>query len=198
MHMLTGLVLGELLMGAGLFRGKPKRPSFELASALPGRVRVRISSLRGDALGCERVRKQLEGFEHVSEVRCDQRTGSVLVHFQDSPETRQALIDGFTQLAEAASPRSRESQPASMPQLNQQLIELGRGLNARVLQASGGKADLEGLLAAGLLGFGIKTLLFPGTAISRWQGMTLCYWAYNIMRRAAAKRDVSHDQAGDA
>ncbi|PID37827.1 MAG: hypothetical protein CSB49_08510 [Proteobacteria bacterium] len=185
MHLLTGLVLGEMLLGSKLLKGRGKRPPFEIIHTLPGRLRVRVGCLQGDADAAAALVERLGALEGVKEVSADARTASVLIRFDDTPDTREAIVATLA-VASGADREEQPAVPAGQPTLLTQLGELGRVANAEVLAHSGGLADLETLFAAGCGLYGLKTLLLPGLTLSRWHGMTLMYWSYNIMRRRLA------------
>jgi hypothetical protein len=75
----------------------------------------------------------------------------------------------------------KRSRP-EVPVLRQRLQDLGSQADSFLMQQSRGATDLTTLLGVAAGSWGIETLLVPGT-VSRWQGMTLVYWGYNILRR---------------
>jgi hypothetical protein len=185
MHLLTGLMLGEMLLGSKLLGGRGKRPPFELVHALPGRLRVRVACIQGETSAAEALVERLAALDGVSEVSADARTASVLIRFDDTPDTREAIV-ATLEVVSGATKDAPPPAPEGQPRLLTQLGELGRAANAEVLAHTGGLADLETLFAAGCGAYGLKTLLAPGVTLSRWHGMTLLYWSYNILRRRLA------------
>jgi len=183
MHILTGLFLGEMLMGSGLLGDNDQRRlAFELIHSLPGRVRFRVPLMKGDEVMAGRLVSQLGAVDGVLNVVADRRTGSVLTLFKDKKSTREAMVKRLDEIVSAAE-KSARSRPAAGKPLLRQSIQRKTGLmNREVLEGTGGMTDLSTLLAVAAFILGSKILILPG-GTSRWHGLTLLYWSYNMLRR---------------
>jgi hypothetical protein len=182
MHLITGLVLGELLLGKRLLqRGAGPLP-FEMVHALPGRLRVRVAVARDNPAACQALQDLLHELPAVTRASADPRSGSVLVQYRDSEQARRAVIGALERATapgeQAPAPQAGPDQP---PLLRSRISELSGRANRGLLRQTGGLTDLGTLAAVAAGAWGVKTVLRPG-AISRWQGLTLIYWSYNMLR----------------
>ncbi len=183
MHLLTGLLVGEMLLGSRLLRGEAARPPLELLHVLPGRLRVRLAGLKGDTDLARRLVAALEGVDGVRDASADVRSGNALVSFDDSRPTRERLIETFRGMAQDP-PTEADDAPdeGDAPLLLQQIRKLGRQADRGVMTQSQGVADARTLMALAAGAWGLKSMAYPG-AVSRWQGLTLCYWSFNMLKR---------------
>lgn len=194
MHLLTGLMLGELLMGSRMLGKRAPEVPFEIVHSLPGRLRVRVAALRGQQASAREVVALLTATPGVNSASANALTGTMLIHFDDGPEIRAALVEALegaaasltTAKAEAAHETSLEA--GAPPKILHRVGGFARHANTEVLEHSGGLVDLETLLGAACALWGAKTLLSPGL-LARWQGVTLLYWSYNIFRRRLSGGD---------
>jgi hypothetical protein len=182
MHMLTGLMLGEMLLGSRLLRA-PRQP-VEIVHVLPGRLRARLAGLRGDPHLAERVREDLARVPGVLQAAADHRSGTTLVTFTDTSKARAQIIAALRELARAqeAEPPDDEETGEQTPLLLDHIRRAGRHADRQVMSQSQRVLDARTLLALAAGAWGLKTIAYPG-AISRWQGLTLCYWSFNMLQR---------------
>lgn len=186
MHLLSGLLLSELFLSRRLLtRARGPAVALELVHVLPGRLRARLPLLRGDRELAAQVEARVAELEGVHAVVADPRSGSVLVHFADGLEVRRELVQTLRELvrqrqaaeASAAPPADQQGEPS----LRLQLKQAGREADQQMMRQTSGTLDLGTLLAVAAGGWGFKTMVAPGV-LSRWQGLTLLYWSYNMLK----------------
>jgi copper chaperone CopZ len=183
MHLITGLLLGEMILGNKILsKGRAAGAPFELVHVLAGRLRVRVHALKGNVRLEQQITAALGEVPGVTQAQADARTGSVLVLFDEKPEVRQALIEQLQRLSLAGQDTAAKRPLPEVPWLRQGIQELGKQANSHLMVHSHGATDLTTLLGLAALVWGTKTVVAP-VGVSRWQGMTLLYWGYNIMRR---------------
>lgn len=183
MHLITGLLLGEMFLGSKILsKGRAAGAPFELVHVLSGRLRVRVHALKGNARLEQQITAALGEVPGVTRAQADARTGSVLVLFDEMPEVRQALIEQLRKLSVAGQGTATAKPLPEVPWFRQGIQELGKQANSHLMLQSHGVTDLTTLLGLAALVWGTKTVIAPA-GVSRWQGMTLLYWGYNILRR---------------
>ncbi len=93
-------------------------PSVEVVSALPGRLRLRVSGLRGDRDRAAVLERRLQHLPGVTAVEANPLTGTILVFF-DPRAIRQAEIVTVAEAREARARRkaARAGRAESTPQL---------------------------------------------------------------------------------
>jgi hypothetical protein len=146
--------------------------AIRVASAIPGRIRLKSPQLRGDEAFGERIGNALGEVEGVTEVTVTPRTGSVLVRYdhervQDLPTLvdRAAAVgmlpDGLDPKTLKAMVESR-SNGAEDQDFLEAVQRVGRQANDAVKTATGGAIDLKGLAPLTLAGLGLRRLLRGG------------------------------------
>ena len=206
MHILTGLLVGEFLLGGGILKklrggsgggGGRGGPGFKLRHVLAGRVRFFVPLLKGGPKErLEELVSEVEGIRNVKEVAADHRTGSLVVKFQEAQATRGDIVACLQRFVEKhrAKENPQEARERSTvggrlegePLLKETLMEVGRALNAAVRQETRDVVDLNTLLATGFGVLGAKTLVAPGSS-RRLSGLSWLYWSYNLLRRPSPK-----------
>jgi hypothetical protein len=159
-----------------------------LAHAIPGRIRVRFDSVRGDADRARQIESQLQALEFVDFVTANPRTGAVIIEY--APE----LVGEMDVLREVGSaldveidqPRQQQPRPREWPSTDSAaLAAVVRGLvshtNTRVARATGG-VDLRILVPGALLFLGIGSFLGARRRPAPdWY--TLLWYGFNIFER---------------
>ncbi len=178
MHILTSILLGEMLLGAGALR---QNTPLRVVHMLPGRLRVIVDAIRADEVLERRLREALEATEGISSVRAERRTGSVLILFTDSRPVREAIVDTLERITGEARTAARPT-AGGEPLLRERIHELTSWLDRGAMDQSRGLTDLPTLAGVACFIWGGKILLHP-VGESRWRGVTLLYWSYNILKR---------------
>ncbi len=164
-------------------------PRVTLVYHHPGRLRLRGEVLVRSASVAARMRDALAGLGGVSRVGHNSTSGSLLVEYVpgriDADAILGALADVGIRLE--APPRRRDASRA--------LVGAARDLNAQVGDATGGAADLHGVVSFAL-GVGAVTSLVLGRH-SRWPRWdNLLYWSYTFFRDIHARDAREPDRSG--
>ncbi len=181
MHALSALLLGEVLLGSRALFTRTELP-FEIVHTLPGRLRAKVKGVKGSADKARELQHQVGALAGVKTSRADPRSGTLLLTFDDTDEVRKAIIDGLNAWTNADVGEPPPGDDLAPPRLRQQIKEAGQAANRSVLARTNGATDLQTMLALAAGAWGIKTIVSPAP-IRRWQGMTLLYWSYNMLRR---------------
>lgn len=161
--------------------------TLRIAHHHPGRVRLRADVFVDANGAAEEVRLALEGVDGVRSVRHAPATGSLLVAYDPARiEANRviALVAGAAGLDDVVDGDRRD--PADLAGA---VVEAARAANAAVVEASGGRTDLRGVISAALAGASVVSLFTKanGPAMPRWDN--LLWWSYSIMSQKAAARD---------
>lgn len=137
----------------------------------------------------ERVRAALDGVAGIRLVRHTVQTGSLLVEYDPAQiESNRviALVADAAGLDDVVD--GDKSDPADLAGA---VIDVAEAANSAVIEVSGGRTDLRGLMSAALAGASVYSLVFNanGPRVPRWDN--LLWWSYNIMseKAKAAKAD---------
>jgi hypothetical protein len=143
-----------------------------VASAIPGRLRLRSAQLRNDEALADRLREALDAAAAVTDASVNVRTGSVLVHYDDGQlDDLPTLIDRAAAvgvLPEGLDPdalKALVNSHANAPpprNFNAAAQRFFRSVNESVGGLTGGAIDLTGLAPLTLLGLGARRLLRGG------------------------------------
>jgi len=160
-----------------------------VASAIPGRLRLRSTQLRNDEALAERLRAALDAVAAVTDASVNVRTGSVLVHYDDGqlddlptlidraaavgvlpegldPDALKALVD-----AHANGPPPRNFHAA--------VQRFFTSVNDAVGDLTGGAIDLTGIAPLTLLGLGARRLL-RGSPLEPVPWFTYLWFAFTL------------------
>ncbi|MEJ5330600.1 MAG: HMA2 domain-containing protein [Desulfobaccales bacterium] len=148
--------------------------------ALPGRLRLKVPRVKGDAAFARRVEERLRVVPALLEVTAVPLTGSVVVHYDPqaitSPAALLALSEAVTELFPGLNleelPRllTPEENTATAPtsSLAAGLVGFFSQLNSQVSAATGGLIDLKMLLPLSLFGLGVRALLTDSKLKPSW------------------------------
>jgi hypothetical protein len=148
--------------------------------ALPGRLRLKVPRVKGDAAFARRVEERFRAVPALLEVTAVPLTGSVVVHYDPqaitSPAALLALSEAVTELFPGLDltelPRllTLEESTATAPtsSLAAGLVGLFSQLNSQVSAATGGLIDLKMLLPLSLFGLGVRALLTDSKLRPSW------------------------------
>jgi Heavy metal associated domain 2 len=180
----------------------------ELTHYIPGRVRVRISKVKGNASLAEEIRQNFSAIAGIHKVEANPLTGSVLVEYDpqtvgslgslidmadtfgvlpgglDSENIEQLLDDLMNGLQKGAS----EETPGGLDSGIKGFFGL---LNDDVARLTGGAADLRTLVPLMLFGFGLRDLLFSEklTPPTWYNYFWFAFGTFNALNRSERRKD---------
>ena len=155
-----------------------KLPSFrgivEVRASLPGRMRLYMPAVSASPALAEQMKAQLIGTGVIHRVEIEPRTGSVLIHYDESKVQAPVVMGAAMKLmgldAQAgAAPVGKVREGARM---------LLRSVNAGVLDATGGLLDAKTLAAGALTIAALRSKAKLGWATPG--ALTLLWWASNL------------------
>ncbi|MFB6279956.1 MAG: HMA2 domain-containing protein [Salinibacter sp.] len=175
----------------------------QVASAIPGRIRLKSSQLRGDeALGA-RVREALDAVDALTDVTVNPRTGSVLLHYNaERLDDLPTLIDraaAVGMLPEGIDPEELKAMVqahangAAPRDFNREVRSVFDAMDASVKEATGGAIDLRGLVPLSLVSMGTYRLL-SGAATQPLPWFNYFWFAFSIF--VALEAGTSPDEPG--
>ncbi len=145
------------------------REGITVVHAIPGRIRLKIASLRDNSTLASELQHRLVAIQGVKQVETNPRTGSVLILYDAaamaSPEALLTLAAPLSQLFPGLDLKDLPAWASSTngahptPSLAQSVAGFFGSLNQKIDTATGGVADLKILLPLGLFLFGIRSLL---------------------------------------
>ena len=137
--------------------------------AIPGRIRLKVASVRDNSTLASELRHRLAAIQGVKQVEANPQTGSVLILYDAvataSPEALRSLAEPLTQLFPGLDINDLQAWVSSTngshsaPSLTQGVAGFFASFNQKIDTATGGAADLKILLPLGLFALGIRSLL---------------------------------------
>jgi Heavy metal associated domain 2 len=154
--------------------GEMESGGIRVVHAIPGRVRVKIASLKENAALVRDVQGRLSGVQGIQRVEVNPITGSVLILYD---RTAFESLDSLFSLAACLSPLfpdldfsrlegwlTSENADGNAPPLAERLASFFGGLNAKVSETTGG-VDLKFLLPLALFLLGVRAVLVAGKGV---------------------------------
>lgn len=148
-------------------------PSNDLPAAfvvhrIDGRIRLRIPEMHKQHAYFSRVRSRLAELGGVRRVTTDARTASVLIEHS-------AELGDVNQIGAESGLFRVESRPAIVP-LGQHMRNAATRADHALRQASGGRADVEGITALALAGLGLEQIaageVLPASLTLFWHAVS--------------------------
>lgn len=180
-YKMLGIIGGFLLMAPPILRRNQMllsiRGVIETVHYLPGRIRLMIPSLKGNAEAAKILKNQLIRLDQVASVQTSPISGSVIIQFDSSAITPEILFGATARILGL----DKLIETANKPLLWQEMKSAGKAVDYAILNNSGGFLDLKTLVTLVLLG----TLTYkavtqphrpaiPGT-------ITLGWWVFNLL-----------------
>ncbi len=187
MHIITGLVMAHLFKrhkdheaDEAQDRREPMAPLLRLHDPvrtehmLPGRVRFRVPSLRGNAASGEHLATALDGVASIKKVCVNTVTGSVLIHY-DAQTLNAALL-----VAAVIKVLGLEGELEKVPvsRLQRELRQVSKALNRALYDQTNGLLDMKSAIFLSLAALGTVKLL-QQRSLALPAGFTLLWWASN-------------------
>ena len=155
-----------------------KLPSFrgvaEVKSSLPGRMRLYMPAVSASPELAEQMKAQLIGTGVIHRVEIEPRTGSVLIHYDESKVQAPVVMGAAMKLM------GLDAQAGAAPvgKVREGARTLLRSVNAGVLDATGGLLDAKTLAAGALTIAALRSKAKLGWATPG--ALTLLWWASNL------------------
>lgn len=188
MHLVTGLLLAGLL-GKKSKETKGKSPllhthgPIETAHVLPGRVRFRIESLKGDIERSRMLANQLSKIGGIESVETNELSGSILIRHDATTLEPDLLLAAIVRLLGL----ERQMQRARVPVVARGIGDAADALNDAFYVQTRGLVDLWTAIPIVLAVLGANKVRAQGLAALP-TGFTLLWWAYlALVRRRRAE-----------
>lgn len=151
-------------------------PTAFVSHQVPGRLRLRVPTMRNHEDYFARVREQLSAIPGLRRLTTNTRTGSVLIEYAGEAPSLEQIGSRLSlfQLEQRPSPHS----------LNEWLLKAIKQPDEVLKKVTDGRVDATGILALALTGLGISQVV-RGQALPA--GMTLLMNARGLIREAAGK-----------
>ncbi len=155
-----------------------KLPSFrgvaEVKTSLPGRMRLYMPAVSATPALAEQMKAQLIGTGVIHRVEIEPRTGSVLIHYDESKVQAPVVMGAAMKLM------GLDAQAGAAPvgKVREGARTLLRSVNAGVLDATGGLLDAKTLAAGALTIAALRSKAKLGWATPG--ALTLLWWASNL------------------
>jgi hypothetical protein len=179
----------------------------QLAHYIPGRIRIRVSKVKGNASLAEDIRQNFSAIAGIHKVEANPLTGSVLVEYDPqmigSLGSLIAMVDTFGVLPGGLDPENIEQLVDDLMNgthkgaSQETPLSLGSGiagffgvLNDEIAKLTGGAADLRALVPITLFGFGLRDLLFSDkiTSPAWYNFFWFAFSTFNTLHRNEQRR----------
>lgn len=159
-------------------------PEAHVRHSIPGRIRLRIPSKKGDPYFFGEMYKQLSLCEGIRRVEVNSMTGSILIIHDVAIETI-AAFSRQNNLFTIEEPkrfgvRGRETY------LARKISETFRAVNHKVVVSTGGFANIADLLVLALIGLSVYQISKGNFIAPAWY--TALWYAMNIFMKSASSR----------
>ncbi len=155
-------------------------PDAYVSHVIPGRLRVKIPSKKGDARYFDDVHKQMSGYEGIARVVVNALTASVLViHELNSRKIAAYAEQGNLFRIEDVKPFEKQTY------ISRKVSETFRDVNSRVIVSTKGFANVPDLALLTLVGLSVIQISRGNFTAPAWY--TALWYALNIFLKAQAK-----------
>ncbi len=154
-------------------------PEAHVTHEIPGRMRIRVASRRGDQGFFSALRDRLAGLDGIESVETNSLTGSVLLCHR---------LDRGGLAALAAENALFAIQPSCNPPdpLSEKVVRSFQQIDQQLTSSTGGELDLASIAFLGLLGMGIYEILRGNFMIPAWY--TAFWYAFSVAMNAHSRR----------
>jgi len=182
MHIITGVILAALAgrkkMAGGDGAAMPRLGPVRTEHLLPGRLRLKVPSLRGDRKTCETLAARFSNLRGIESAAASPVSGSVLLRYDENEVKPEILFGAVVKLLGLEQELERVPEPV----LTRELKLLGQSLDRTVYERSGGLVNGWTVLLFGLAALGIRQAMNDPSRL--WPaGLTMVWWAVNGLRR---------------
>jgi hypothetical protein len=154
-----------------------------VASATPGRVRVRLHRASRHPRVVRRVQQHVEQGEGVTRVEANPSTGSVVVHYDRHATTLDDVLGVFRDCGVVVGAVTESVDVGDIltgrTPASQQILDAVDDLDRRLFQITGQKMDLRLLFPATLFALGLRQALVEGFGLSQVPAYVLLWYAFD-------------------
>ncbi len=153
-----------------------------VASATPGRVRIRLQRTAHSHHVAHRVKEHVGGQAGVTRVDANAVTGSVVVHYDRETTSLDDVIGMFRDIdviVGSIGGLEEEEEPALGTPASRRLIGAVDRLDRRLAHATGYRVDLRLLFPASLFVLGLRQILVEGLGLTQVPGYVLLWYAFD-------------------
>lgn len=155
-------------------------PDAYLSHAIPGRLRVKIPSKKGDSRYFDDVCTQMSGYEGIEKVAVNALTASILViHAVDSKKIAAYAERNNLFRMEDVKPFEKQTY------ISRKVSETFKDVNSRVIVSTKGFANVPDLVLLALVGLSAIQISRGNFTAPAWY--TALWYALNIFLKAQAK-----------
>ena len=187
-----------------------------IVSHAPGRMRVRLHPEHRDPAALKKIEQDLGGRAGIASVSADPRTGSVLVHYEDTSVSKDDLLDmlydvgvvardllGADEVPEDLGVESADRGVAPHSRGATGILDAVTDLDHRISRLTGGKLDLKLLVPASFGLLALRQVMINGLGLGQVPGYVLLWYTfdsfYKLHQRKAtsAIREATEQILGD-
>jgi hypothetical protein len=162
-------------------------PGAYICHQSPQRLRIKITSRKGNAKYFEKLQATLARFQAFDRVEVNSLTGSVLI------VDEHVDVDDIANYAKARHLFDLRDQNNSRSPMTTQLVSHLENLNTNIHRLTAGEMDLAGILLLGLLISGLSGLLRGNIRMPPWY--TAFWYAFGIYKVASVVKESKTEDA---
>jgi copper chaperone CopZ len=153
-----------------------------VASATPGRVRIRLEP-RARADGTvHRVREHVARQAGIQQVTANPTTGSVVVHYDQATTTLDDIVEVCRDLGVVVGTMVGLEPPDEVAlgtTTSQRLVDAVDRIDRQLARATGRKIDLRLLFPTALFALGLRQVMASGLGLNQIPGYVLLWYAFD-------------------
>ena len=130
----------------------------EVLHAIPGRVRLRVRGLKGDAVGARRLEREVASMPGVKVAAANAKTGTLLLQY----DPRIMTGEPFGTVRRLRMGRNVPHAAPSGSEVADSVTNVFDGLDANIERVSGGFINLRTLIPLTLLSLAVKRIIIDG------------------------------------
>lgn len=162
-------------------------PGAYICHQSPGRLRIKITSRKGNAAYFDKLQETLVRFQAVDRLEVNVLTGSVLIVDEHID------VDDVANYANAQQLFDLTDQNDSQSPMTTQLVSRLENVNTTIRRLTTGEMDLAGILLLLLLISGLTELLRGNIRMPPWY--TAFWYAFGIYKLASVIKDQTPEEA---
>jgi copper chaperone CopZ len=162
------------------------RHTAQIASAIPGRLRVKLHPSHRDQDVMNGIKRGLEPADGVHDVKINHSTGSITVRYDHARHTRKSVLGLLQDLDVVVqsighAPRVAASEDGAETSVGSEgFLAAVNDLNRRITSKTGVAVDLKLLLPAAFVGAGIWSIARRGLMVESVPGWLFLWFAFDM------------------